>query len=545
MPYADSAATAHAWAHDRAIEAWVVFEADLGPERLAALAPGLDAARSDGARVAVVRTDGDPAPDAGGDPAGGAGSESFPADAFVRAPAPPLPFGLLDAMRALGVADVRRVGVLGASQAVLEAGHRAGCGAIIGVAPADPDRRRHLIAGQPDRIIEPGELAAVDTRHYGSARASRERVLLNPGPAVVTDRIHRAIAGPDLCHREPEYTDLFARVKAKLLRVGGVPDDWAVVLIGGSGTAAMEAMTGAVVRPGRALLACRNGIYGDRIATIADRLGHRVVSVTASHTEPIDPSAVAAALDADPGIDAVSVIYHETTTGLLNPVHEIASEANRRGVLTIVDAISAFGSEPLDLAGSGIDIVAGTANKNLHGLPGVAFLLLSPRAQARAAEVPPRSLYFDLPNYLRAQAKSTVPFTPSVPATYGLEAALDELADEGLEHRIEHYRTRMAYLDAQFERLGLDPIVARGDRSGSVRSLPLPVGLSYRDLHDAVKADGFVVYAGLGDAAATNFRVCALGALEIGALEGFIESLERAIAAGGPSSPSTPAAHTA
>ncbi len=537
MPYADSAATARSWAHDRAIEVWVLFAGDLDAGLTAALRPGLEAARADGARVAVVAAAGD-------EPGTGPGP-ALPADAVVRAPAPPLPFGVLDAMRAVGVTDVRRVGVLGASVAALEAGARAGCGAIVGLAPADPDRRRHLLAGQPDRIIEAGALAAIDATLYGSARPHRERVLLNPGPAVVTDRIHRAIAGPDLCHREPEYTDLFARVKAKLLRTGGVPDDWAVVLIGGSGTAAMEAMTGAVVRPGRALLACRNGIYGDRIATIAERLGHRVVSVSAAHTEPIDPAAVAAALDADPGIDAVSVIYHETTTGLLNPAHEIAAEANRRGVLTIVDAISAFGSEPLDLAGSGIDIVAGTANKNLHGLPGVAFLLLSPRAQARAAEVPPRSLYFDIPNYLRAQAKSTVPFTPSVPATYGLEAALDELADEGLDHRIAHYRARMAYLDAAFERLGLEPIVAAAHRSGSVRSLPLPAGVPYAALHDAVKADGFVIYAGLGDAAATNFRVCALGALEIGALEGFIASLEQAIAAGGRSSPPAPAARTA
>lgn len=532
MPYADTAATARAWARDRAIEAWVLFAGDLDDGMLAELRPGLDGARADGARIAVIVGEG-----------GGAAPATVPADAVVRGPAAPLPFGLLDAMRALGVADVRRLGVLGASRATLDAGHRAGCGAIVGIAPAEPAARRPLLTGQPDRIIEPAELAAVDATHYGSARPHRERVLLNPGPAVVTDRIHRAIAGPDLCHREPEYTALFARVKARLLGVAGVPEDWAVVLIGGSGTAAMEAMTGAVVRPGRALLACRNGIYGDRIATIAERLGHRVVAVTAAHTEPIDPADVAAALDADPDIDAVAMIHHETTTGLLNPVHEIAEEANRRGVLTIVDAISAFGSERLDLVGSGIDIVAGTANKNLHGLPGVAFLLLSPRAQARALVVPPRSLYFDIPNYLRAQAKSTVPFTPSVPATYGLEAALEELADEGLDHRIEHYRARMAYLDGAFARLGLEPIVAAPHRSGSVRSLPLPPGISYAALHDAVKADGFVIYAGLGDAAATNFRVCALGALEIGALEGFIDSLERAITAGG-ATPS-PASRTA
>src|SRR5262249_24475719 len=163
------------------------------------------------------------------------------------------------------------------------------------------------------------------------------------GPTVVSDRIHRAIGGPDLCHREPEYTELFARVRAKLLRVAGVADDWAVVLIGGSGQAALEAMAGAAGPPGHSLLACRHGIYGDRIATIAERPGTRVVDVAAGHTDPIDVAGVEAALDADLDIDAVSVVYHETTTGLLNPVEAIARAAHRRGVLTLVDAISAFG----------------------------------------------------------------------------------------------------------------------------------------------------------------------------------------------------------
>jgi len=512
MPYAETAETARRWATERAVDLWAVFAADLDAGTAAALMPGLKAARADGARVAVV----------------GGGADAIEADVRVTGPAAPSPFGLLETLRVAGVEDVRKLGVLGRGRAALEAAHRAGAGAIVGLA-ADAGERRALVGGEPDLIIGAAELAAVDATRFGSARPHRERVLLNPGPAVVSDRIHRAIAGPDLCHREPEYTALFARVKAKLLTAAQVPDDWSVVLIGGSGTSAMEAMTGSAVMPGRKILVCRNGIYGDQIATIAERRGREVVSIRAPHTEPIDPAAVAAALDADPEIDAVAVIYHETTTGLLNPVHEIAAEANRRGVVTLVDAISALGSEPLRAVESGIDFIAGTANKNLHGLPGVAFLLMSPRAHQRANEVPPQSLYFDLPGYLRAEAKSTVPFTPPVPSIYGLEAALDELADEGLEHRIAHYRARMAYLDGAFARLGLEPVVAPANRSGSVRSLPLPAGVSYDTLHDAVKRDGFVIYAGLGDAAATNFRVCALGALGVGALEGFVASLERAI----------------
>jgi 2-aminoethylphosphonate-pyruvate transaminase len=427
---------------------------------------------------------------------------------------------------------VRRLGVLGASREVLEAGHRAGSGAIVGIAGRDPVARRPLLDAEPDAIIAPDEFTDLDRDRYASGRAHRQRVLLNPGPAVVSDRVHRSVAGPDLCHREAEYSAILDRVRDRLFRVAQVDAGWAAVMLAGSGTAAMEAMTGASVRTGRKLLVCKNGVYGERIETIARRLGIEVVLVESSPLAPIDPAAVGAALAADATIDAVAVIHHETTTGLLNPVDEIARIAKERGVLTIVDAISSFGAEELDL--TNVDFVASTSNKCLHGLPGVAFVLISPAGQRRAREAPRRSLYLDLANYLAAQEKRSVPFTPAIPAVYGLDAALDELLDEGIEHRKAYYRERAEFLDHAFERLGLEPRVPAPHRSRSVRSLPLPEGVGYDALHDALKEDGYIIYAGLGEAARTTFRVCALGALKVEALAGFISSLERALARSAP-----------
>jgi 2-aminoethylphosphonate-pyruvate transaminase len=322
---------------------------------------------------------------------------------------------------------------------------------------------------------------------------------------------------------------MFERIREKLFRVAGVGLDWKLALIAGSGTAAMEAMVGASVREGRHLLVCRNGVYGDRLATIGERLGIETLAIRAAQTEPIDPAMVASALDADPDIDAVAVVHHETTAGLLNPVQEIAALAGARGIRVIVDCISSLGAEELRLAGSSIDMVACTSNKCLHGLPGTAFVLLSPAGAERAAESPRRSLYLDIVGYLEAQEKSSVPFTPSVPAVYGLEAALDELLDEGLGHRQAGYRGRVAFLDQALARLGLEPTVAAENRSSSVRSFRLPDGVDYRNLHDALKRDGYIIYAGLGDAAQTTFRICTLGAIELEVLADFAESLERAL----------------
>jgi 2-aminoethylphosphonate-pyruvate transaminase len=558
---------------------WALFADDLSLDELEALAPGLAVARADGARIALVtheyvaqpsvaasprrsssvlegeraegrRTEAQQTDVPGSDMSVGKGGDAAStqwrgnppsqerspalqglADIIVTGPAAPSPFGLFSALQAAQISDVRSLGVLAASPASLEAGHRAGAGAIVGLAAQDADARLPLLEAQPDVIVAPEQFEALDSERYSSQRAHRQRVLLNPGPAVVTDRVHRAVGGPDLCHREPEYSEIFDRVRRKLLKVAGVADDWALVMLAGSGTAAMEAMTISSTRPGRKLLVCRNGIYGERIETIARRAGIDVVIVEASNLEPIDPAAVATVLDADPAIDAVAVVHHETTTGLLNPVREIAAAAKEHGAVVAVDAISSFGAEDLDL--DGIDFMASTSNKCLHGLPGIALVLVSPRGQQRIAEVPPRSLYFDLGNYLVAQARRSVPFTPSIPALYGLDVALDELLDESLEHRKVYYRARADYLDRELARLGLEPRVAAPHRSHSVRSLPLPPGIDYDTLHDTVKEDGYIIYAGLGDAARTSFRVCALGALKIEALEGFMASLEHQLMQGG------------
>jgi 2-aminoethylphosphonate-pyruvate transaminase len=538
MPYADSPETARRWASERAIDVWALFEEDVAMDDPAAFAGAIRQMRTSGARLALVLPS-HVQPAADTPPA-----LAELVDVAVPGPAAPSPFGLFAALEAAQVSDVRRLGVLGTSAASLEAGHRAGAGAIVGLASTG-EARRALVAAQPDVIVAPAGLATLDADRYGARRGHRQYVLLNPGPCVTTDRVHRAIAGPDLCHREPEYTALFERVREKLLVAAGLDSEaawreWAVALLAGSGTAAMEAMTGAAVRPGRALLVCQNGIYGERIATIARRLGHEVIAVEALPTQPIDPDAVATALDAHPNVDAVAVIHHETTTGLLNPVHEIAAIAHARDVPTLVDAISSLGAEELRLDGTGIDFVACTSNKCLHGLPGVAFVLVSPRGQARACEVPPRSLYFDLPNYLAAQAKRSVPFTPAVPATYALEAALDELFDEGVANRRVAYKARIEHLDAAMATLGFEPLVAAPHRSRSVRTYRLPDGVTYPQLHDAVKADGYVIYAGLGEAANTTFRVCALGALHPAALDGFVHSLAGALASFAPNGYSLP-----
>ena len=489
MAIATGAATAARWAQERAIDVWLTF----------ADPAGLAGAAADGAVVAGLPADADP-------------------------------FAVFAAMRAAGGDDLRRVGVVATTPEQVAVARRAGVAAVVGVA-VEPVDVRALHAAEPDRVVPPGRLDSLDADRYGSARALRPAVLLNPGPALTTERVKRAAGIVDLCHREPEFIAIERDLRRKLLALAGDPAGWQVAFLSGSGTAADELALTAAVRPGRSALIVRNGVYGDRFAAIAERAGIPAVAVEAAWTDPVDPAAVGHALAAHPEVDAVAVVHHETTTGLLNPVREIARLAGARGVRTVVDGVSSFGVEELDPAGWGIDLLACSSNKCLSGLPGAAFVLVSPDGAARSAEVPPRSVYLDLGAYLRSAESGSVPFTPAIPALAALDAALDEILEEGFEPRAARYRYRCDVLDEELERLGLEQLIAAPERSRTVRSLRLPAGVAYAELHDRLKRDGYVIYAGQGPLSAEIFRVCCMGAIEPEALVGFGARLEAALGA--------------
>ena len=439
------------------------------------------------------------------------------------------PFGIFAAMREAGVDDVRRVGVLAGDPAGIVAGRKAGAGAVVGIAE-DALAREALRLAEPDAIVDAAGFAALEDERYGSRRELRPRVLLNPGPALTTDRVKHAAAGVDLCHREPEYRGLEARVRERLREVAGVGTDWGVALGLGIGNGSRRARPRRVRPAGEATARRPERRLRRPAARDGGGARHRQ-----RHDRPaVDggrgAAAVAEALAADPEIDAVALVHHETTTGLLNPLAAIADVCRAADVRLVVDAVSSFGAEPIQLAGSGIDLLVASSNKCLHGLPGAAFVFVSPAGAARVAEVPRRSVYLDLAGYLRAAESGSVPFTPAIPAIAALDAALGELAERGLEEHQAAYRERAATLDGMVDRLGLEPLLDPAVRSSSIRSVRLPPGVAFEQLHDTLRAHGFVVYAGQGRLASEVFRISCMGALEPPALWGLEAQLADVLA---------------
>ena len=354
-------------------------------------------------------------------------------------------------------------------------------------------------------------------------------ILLNPGPVNVSPRVTAALGRGDLCHREPECAELLARIRSRLVEAFAPRGGFAAVVITGSGTAALEmAVTSAVSARGR-LVVVANGVYGDRIAAMAAaaRLPHTVVQ--SAWTVPPDLAHLEQAIR-EPDVEVVAVVHHETTTGLRNPIAEVGRLARAHGKLLLIDAVSALGGDPLDVEAVGADLVVGTANKCIQGLPGMSFVLVRKTAMHRLAGHPRRSLYLSLPVHHEAEERGSTPFTPAVQVAYALDEALAELLEESVEARIARYAGAAALLRAGFERLGLVCVLPAELRSNSITSLWLPPGRTYAELHDGLKARGYVVYEGQGSLQREIFRVANMGHLGRKDFEGFLGAFESVLA---------------
>jgi 2-aminoethylphosphonate-pyruvate transaminase len=358
----------------------------------------------------------------------------------------------------------------------------------------------------------------------------REWVLLNPGPANTTPTVRRALVIPDLCHREPECFEMMRRCRDAIVRLAGAGNDWAAVLLTGSGTTAVEAAICSAVPEGRSLLVVQNGVYGERMARIARVHRIPVEALIYDVMTPVPPADVDASLLAHPEASHVALVHHETTTGLLNPLTEVARVAAQQGRRVLVDAVSSLFGEPLDVSVEGIDFVMASANKCLQGIPGMAFVLGRRRTLEALRDRSPRSVALDLHAHFASQEADNTPFTPAVQVLHAMEQALQELETEGVSRRIGRYADNARVLREGMARLGFEILVPEGARSNILTTFRLPSGLAYDPLHDAMKRRGYVIYAGQGDLRTYAFRVANIGTLTPpdmhGVVAAFAASLE-------------------
>lgn len=322
----------------------------------------------------------------------------------------------------------------------------------------------------------------------------KRQVLLNPGPVNLDPAIKENLFNVELSHRQPEFAELRERVIANLFGAAGIdPETHRLSLLHGSGALAVDAGLTSLVR-GRVLVV-DNGVYCRRLlSTLEGVEGATVVE------HPLGTGRIPdlEELDARVGAvkpDWVAFVHHETTTGLLNPMAEIAAIARRGGARLFVDAVSSLPVHPVD---PGADVVCFNSNKCLEALPGIAGVFW-----AADLEPQPTVPILDLERHADG-----IPYTPNVQAFISLDIALELLA---AEDRGERYR-RLAERVWSAGSAAFEPLLAESDRSHVLTAFRLG-DREFGDLMERGLRHGYVIYAGQGSLSAEIFRVANMGAL--------------------------------
>lgn len=357
---------------------------------------------------------------------------------------------------------------------------------------------------------------------------TKERVLLGPGPSLISPRVMQAMQTPMLSHLDPQFVEIMDDVRARLGRVFQAPDGSFAFAVSGTGTSAMETAVANLVEPGKRVLSVVTGYFADRLAQMCTRYGAEVSRAEAPWGTAIDPEQVRAALKAS-GADIVTIVHAETSTGVLNPVQAVAAIAREHGALVIVDAVTSLGGMPLDVAGWGLDAVYSCSQKCLGAPPGASPIVFAPRALEK--RVTCRSFYFDLALLEDYWVRRKYHHTMSASLIYALREALVGVEEEGLHARWTRHETHHLAFVKALDRLGLQLLPAPQDRLWTLNAVSVPAGVDDAAVRKhLLQHFNIEIGAGLGPLAGKVFRVGLMGASSSQELVTLLEeSLEKAL----------------
>ena len=336
-----------------------------------------------------------------------------------------------------------------------------------------------------------------------------ERILLGPGPSLMSPRVMRALAAPMLSHLDPQFVEIMDDVRTRLGRVFQAPEGSLAFGVSGTGTSAMETAIANTVAPGTRVLAVVTGYFADRLAQIATRYGAEVTRVEAEWGRAIDPEQVRNAL-AISRANIVTIVHAETSTGVLNPVQSVAAIAREHDALTIVDAVTSLGGMPLDVAGWGLDVVYSCSQKCLGAPSGMSPIVFAPRALER--KVPCRSFYLDIGLLEDYWVRRKYHHTISASLVYALREALVGVEEEGLRERwARHERNHQAFART-LDTLGLSLLPLPAERLWTLNAVRVPDGVDDAAVRKYLLQEfNIEIGAGLGPLAGKVFRVGLMG----------------------------------
>lgn len=335
--------------------------------------------------------------------------------------------------------------------------------------------------------------------------------LRTPGPTMLPDSVREAGARQMINHRGPAFEGMFARVAARMQPFFGTRQE--VLLLTAAGTGGLEAAIVNTLSPGDRVLSVVIGVFGERFATIAETYGADVTRLTVEFGQAADPDRLAEALRAAPGWKAVLLTHNETSTGVENPIAELAATVHREApeALVLVDGVSALGAVPFEMDAWGLDTVTTGSQKSWMVPPGMSMVALSDRAWEATSRARMPRFYLDLNRARKSGAKNQTPWTPAVGILFQLDESTELMEREGAAAIFARHRASAAAARAGLEALGFRLFADPSHASQTVTAAWLPEGLDWKTFNGALLERGLVVAGGQGDLSGRIVRLGHLG----------------------------------
>ena len=345
-------------------------------------------------------------------------------------------------------------------------------------------------------------------------RPTRMKLLLGPGPSNPDPRVLRALSEPTLGHLDPDFVSIMDET-TELLRYVFTTKNRLTIPVSGTGSAGMEAAIVNMLEPGDTAIICVAGVFGERMVDVAGRAGAQVIRVDAPWGEPIDPDDLKKAVKLNPHARVIGIVHAETSTGVLQPLDEIARIAHEAGMRLVVDAVTSLGGVRVPVDELGLDFVYSGTQKCLSCPPGLSPVTVNEETltSIKSRKKGCQSWYLDLSMIERYWGSERFyHHTAPVNMIYALNEALRIIREEGLEARWKRHRLNQQALITGLEAMGLKLVVKPEYRLPSLTTVFLPEGVddvaARRKLLDEF---GIEVGGGLGKFKGKVWRIGLMG----------------------------------
>jgi len=356
--------------------------------------------------------------------------------------------------------------------------------------------------------------------------------LLTPGPLTTSRTVKLALMA-DWGSRDVEFRKLVKEVRQELLRLAGCDDTYDCVIMQGSGTFAIEAALGAFAPSKRKqTLVVANGAYGERAASILERIGRRHVKISKTDTTQLQSKHFALQLEEDPSISHVWLIHCETTSGIVNPLADLGRAVKARDRVFMVDAMSSFGALDINMVRDNIDVLVSSSNKCIEGIPGFSYVLAK-KDLIMASEGQSHSVVLDLYEQWKGlEANGQFRFTPPTHALVAFREALRELdAEGGVAARGERYRRNAQVLLRGMAEIGIKPLLSDNEAGPIIQTFltPSDENFHFDVFYEALRERGFAIYPGKLTKR-DSFRIGTIGHLDEKVMERVVVAIKDVLA---------------